>query len=166
MDKALEIARSNRLVSRAASLGVKDIVVQDWVREACRECRYFGKSWSCPPAVGEIKFLVERLHKYSQAVFVEFTGSRDKEGLEAAVLEIETRLKKAGFEKAVGFFVSPCSACGDCTYPEKCVNPEACRPTGEAWGIDLLVTSQNAGIPVEIVAKGEDFTPVTIFLVE
>ena len=166
MESFLRVIGANPLVSRAAEIAVKDIALAEWVREECKECRYIGKSWSCPPGVGEIKFLMERLHRYSKAVFVEFSSSKDRKGLEAAVLDIERNLKDAGYPKALGFFVSPCTACEKCLYPDKCCDPGKCRPTGESWGIDLLATSSKAGIPVEIVKAGEDFKPVTMFLLE
>lgn len=156
----------NREVEEARGIRVKDIPVHEWVREECSECRYQGKSWSCPPGVGSVKEARERLSGFRRAVFVRFRTSRDRKALEKAVLGIEASLKKAGFERAFGFFVSPCTACEECRYPEECPKPEECRPTGESWGIDLMDASVKAGIPVEIAKKGKEFKPVTLFLID
>ena len=158
------IVKSNPRTGDARLIPAREIVVQDWVRDACSSCRYFGKSWSCPPGVGPGDS--GKLTEYRRAVFLVFDSSRDRKLLEKAVLYIETSLKKAGFSRARGFFVSPCTACPDCSYPEKCRRPDLCRPTGESWGIDLMATSVRAGLPVELSGEGEDFKPVTLFLLE
>ena len=160
----LGIVKSGRGVADARLIPARQIAVQGWVRDACSSCRYFGKSWSCPPGVGPEDS--GKLSGYGRAVFLAFSSSRDRKALEQAVLDIESALREAGFPRAAGFFVSPCTACPACSYPEKCRKPERCRPTGESWGIDLMATSVAAGLPVEIVKEGEDFKPVTLFLLD
>lgn len=166
MSGILKIVRSNPYVEKAVQIDVKDIVRGEWVREACKECSFEGRSWSCPPGVGSYEEASRRLSEFSKALFLMFSSSPGRRSLERAVLNIEAGLKEAGFRKSVGFFVSPCTACESCKYPDKCPDTEKCRPTGESWGIDLLETSRLAGLEVEIVKKGEDFKPVTVFLVE
>jgi predicted metal-binding protein len=145
MERVLDIVKSNPEVDDARIISKDDILVEDWVRDACRDCEYFGKSWSCPPGTGEI-------------------GKR-KAANEKAVLDIESALKRRGFARAMGFFTSPCTGCENCSYPERCPRPGRCRPTGESWGIDLVGTSKRARLDVEIVGAGEEFRPVTLFLV-
>ena len=167
MDKILEIVNGSPEVDEARIIRVADIPVSDWVREECRECRYHGKSWSCPPGVGSLGEARKKLSEFEKAVFVRFRTSGNRKALEEAVLGIESGFRKAGFGRVFGFFVSPCTACEECRYPGECPYPEKCRPTGEAFGIDLMETSvRTAGMPVEIVKKGEGFKPVTVFLVE
>jgi predicted metal-binding protein len=160
----LGIVKSGSRVGDARLIPAREIVVQDWVRDACSSCRYFGKSWSCPPGVGPGDS--GRLTEYMRAVFLVFDSSRDRKSLERAVLDIESGLRKAGFSRARGFFVSPCTACPECSYPGPCRRPELCRPTGESWGIDLMATSVRAGLPLELAGEGEDFKPVTLFLID
>ena len=162
----LDIASSNPQVEDARLLSARDIPVQEWVREACSSCKYYGKSWSCPPGVGSPEQARRTISSYSRAIFIRFKSSRDRKPLERAVLDIESSLKKAGFPKALGFFPSPCTACPECSYPGPCPRPELSRPTGESWGIDLMDTSVRAGLHVELVKEGEDFRPVTLFLLD
>ena len=160
----LNIVKSNPEVSDARFLQASDVIIQDWVRDACSDCKFLGRSWSCPPGVGSLEETRERLREFSSAVFLKFKSSRDMHALENAVLEIESSLKSSGFPKALGFFPHPCTACKSCSYPEPCTKPELCRPTGESWGIDLLGTSVKACLPVELVRDGDEFRPVTLFL--
>jgi len=143
-----------------------EIVVEQWVRDACAECEFYGKSWSCPPAIPELDETRKRILSYKHAIVVLFRHPKDRKGLEKAVLAIESELKSKGFSSTYGFFVSPCTACRDCSYPDECQKKTLCRPTGESWGIDLITTAKNAGIEIKIVEKGKDFEPVTVFLVE
>jgi predicted metal-binding protein len=160
----LNIVKSNPDVSDARIIPAADVVMQDWVRDACSDCMFRGKSWSCPPGVGSLEENMERLREFSSAVFLRFRSSRDMHALERAVLEIESSLKSGGFPNTLGFFPHPCTSCKSCSYPEPCTKPELCRPTGESWGIDLLETSVKAGLPVELVRDGEEFKPVTLLL--
>ena len=166
LERALEIIRSYSLVYDAVPMPVSNIRVYGWVRDACSKCIYQGKSWSCPPAVGSLGEARERLSEYTNAVFVVFKTSKNRRDLERVVLEIESDLKEAGFPDALGFFVSPCTACNVCRYPGPCTRPELCRPTGESWGIDLVKISREVGLPVKIVRRGNDFRPVTLILLE
>jgi predicted metal-binding protein len=164
--KVLDTVKSGEGVTDAVLFPAGDIVRQEWVVDACRDCEYHEKSWSCPPGAGSYGQAGRELSGFREAVFVKFRASLDRKQLERSVLYVEKALRESGFPRARGFFVSPCSACTECTYPEDCANPEACRPTGEAWGIDLMATSVKAGLPVEVAKEGERFMPVTIFLVE
>ncbi len=112
MNRILEVVEQDHEVEDARLIRVRDIAVQDWVREECRDCMYFGKSWSCPPGVGSLEEAGRELSGFSNAVFVKFRSSGDRKTLERAVLNIEAGLRKAGFSRAMGFFTSPCTACG------------------------------------------------------
>ncbi len=161
-ERILELVKQNPEVSDARLIRPADVVVQDWVRDACADCAYHSRSWSCPPGVGSLDEARRRLSGFSSFVFLRFRSSRDRGALEKAVLDIEGSLKSAGHEKAFGFFPHPCTACKSCSYPEPCPRPDLCRPTGESWGIDLMATSVNAGLPVSLVKAGEGFMPVTV----
>lgn len=165
VSRALRVFTSHPLVKDASMLPVPRIPVQEWVRDACRECEFMGKSWSCPPGVGSLDEACQVLRTYSRSVFVVFRTS-DRASLEKAVLDMESSLHSSGFPRALGFFTSPCTACPSCSYPERCPKPDSCRATGESWGIDLMESSVQASLPIELVKSGESFRPVTLFLLE
>ena len=162
----LDITKSNPLVEQASPIPVDRIPIQDWVRDSCKECKYHQKSWSCPPGVGTLVQTQKKLSSYSSAIFLRFRTSEDRTALEQAVLDMESAIRAAGFPRTMGFFTSPCTACRVCRYPEPCPRPERCRPTAESWGIDLMVASQEAGLPLEMAKAGDEFKPVTLILVE
>ena len=154
------------MVEQVSPIPVSRILIQDWVRDSCKDCEYHQKSWSCPPGVGTSDQTQKKLSSYSCAIFLRFRTSEDRTALEQAVLDMESAIRDAGFPRAMGFFTSPCTACRICSCPEPCPRPESCRPTGESWGIDLMVASQEAGLPLEMVKSGEEFKPVTLILVD
>ena len=50
-------------------LSIDDIEFNDKVRTICkRECPRYGKSWSCPPAVGTVDKCRERCQQYTHAL--------------------------------------------------------------------------------------------------
>ena len=52
-----------------AFLSIDDIEFNDKVRTICkRECPRYGKSWSCPPAVGTVDKCKERCQQYTHAL--------------------------------------------------------------------------------------------------
>ncbi len=161
-----DIAKEHPLVSAASPLPAVSLKPDKWVRDACSSCQYMGKSWSCPPGTGSLQECGRRLSGFRKALAVRFRASGNRKALESAVLEIESSLRAYGFPRAMGFFVSPCTACPGCSYPVKCAHPDKCRPTGESWGIDLISALKKAGLPVKVVEPGQDFQPVTLFLLE
>jgi predicted metal-binding protein len=165
-EKALDLALSNPLVEAASLIKISEIQVKPWVRDACRVCQYHGKSWSCPPATGSLDKASKQLSTYKNAIFLKLRTFRDRSVLEKSILDLEKTLKSQGFPRAQGFFVSPCTACKSCSYPNPCPTPDKCRPTGESWGIDLISASRTAGLGVGKVRIGEEFSPVTLILLE
>ena len=56
-------------------LSIDDIEFNDKVRTICkRECPRYGKSRSCPPAVGTVDKCRERCQQYTHALFIFFCG--------------------------------------------------------------------------------------------
>lgn len=58
-----------------AFLSIDDIEFNDKVRTICkRECPRYGKSWSCPPAVGTVDKCKERCQQYTHALLFSSVG--------------------------------------------------------------------------------------------
>ena len=56
-------------------LSIDDIEFNDKVRTICkRECPRYGKSWSCPPAVGTVDKCRERCQPVHTCPFIFFCG--------------------------------------------------------------------------------------------
>lgn len=130
-------------------LDVCEIPFSEKVRYICQtECEQYGKSWSCPPGVGEVAACRKKCGKYQKVlVFTTLAEVSD-----ASILS-ETLATRAGHEeitralvcelKARGAVCLPlssesCQICGTCAYPEPCRHPDYAIPCIESYGI--LVT--------------------------
>ena len=129
------------------------------VRDMCasNRCGLYGKTWTCPPGVGDWAFLRDECHAYAHALV--FTSKHvleddfDFEGITAAGthhkqldraldgmlrnLDIPHRLYSAG----------GCSLCSSCTYPSApCRHPEQVHRSMEACGIDVGALAKKCGL--------------------
>lgn len=144
-------------VCQYAVLPASDIPFSEKVRHICRtECPRYGKSWSCPPAVGEISACKKRCLQYENAlVFTTMAEVSD-----AAVLE-ETLATRAQHEEVARALVrelqnrgaaclplsgESCQICENCAYPEPCRFPERAIPCVESYGILVTEIAEKCGI--------------------
>lgn len=127
------------------------------IREACERnyCGCYGKSWTCPPGVGEIDELREKLMKYSSAfIFTtkhSLEDSFDFEGMQTAHKvhdEVTDRLRDICSEYgALLLGAGSCRICGKCTYPDSpCRFPDKALTSLEACGVNVMALSKAAGI--------------------
>ncbi|MGN1183891.1 MAG: DUF2284 domain-containing protein [Oliverpabstia sp.] len=132
-----------------AFIKTEDIEFNDKVRAICKkECPRYGKSWSCPPAVGTVEQCKSVCRDYTHALLFSSVAEvpdysdmaallKTKREHEEITAEIEAYLKK---EAWICYTLSTdsCSICEKCTYPKKsCVHPELMHPCIESHGILL-----------------------------
>ncbi len=136
-----------------------EIPFSESVVEACRAnlCGRYGKSWTCPPGVGELSALEKKIKRYRHAVVFtckyELEDSFDFEGMmagqkktRALLQDILAHLRADGIPfLALG--CEGCGLCGSCTYPHApCRHPEQAVPSVEACGIHVVELSRKIGI--------------------
>lgn len=136
----------------------KEIKFFERVRYICQtECPRYGKSWSCPPAVGTIEACKERCNKFQQALL--FTTIAEVEDIENLSETLRTRkeheeitrnlhiiLKENNLETLV-LSAESCDICQICTYPKKsCLYPENMYPCIEGYGILVTDIAEKYGI--------------------
>ena len=64
--KKIEEGLTQFPVCEYAFIDIADITFLDQVRHICKtECPQYGKSWSCPPAVGTVEECKERCSQYT-----------------------------------------------------------------------------------------------------
>lgn len=125
----------------------EEVEYTEKVRMVCKiECGRYGKSWSCPPAVGTVDECRERCLKYPYALFfstvnhvvdsMNFTELlATKAEHEVITAEVEKHLKDAGYE-IYRMSGESCSVCKECTCPDAlCRFPEKMHPCIESHGI-------------------------------
>ena len=140
----------------------EEIIFSEKVRHICKtECDRYGKSWSCPPAVGEVEECRQHCQSYRFALIfttlAEVSDLADMQetlatrfGHEEIVKEICQGLARLG----VDYFAlssESCGICETCAYPNACRHKDYMLPCIESQGI--LVTAaavvwQSTQVPV------------------
>ncbi|MDD3112889.1 MAG: DUF2284 domain-containing protein [Candidatus Izemoplasmatales bacterium] len=127
-----------------------NIIYREEFAAKCRMnyCGRYQKSWSCPPAIGDIEAIKKRANDFPTAILFQkvfpLEDIYDVEGMDAGrkiimtdTLTLQDDLKKGNapfFMLAAG----SCSLCKECTYPDRpCRFPERMLISMEALGIDV-----------------------------
>lgn len=129
---------------------VEDIEFNDKVRTICKkECPRYGKSWSCPPAVGSVDKCKSKCREYREVLLFSSVAEvsdvsnmrevlQTKKEHEEITAVIEKYLRDGGI-KCYTLSTDSCNICESCAYPKaNCIHPEAMHPCIESHGI--LVT--------------------------
>lgn len=140
-------------------LPVSEISFLDQVRYICEtECPQYGKSWSCPPAVGTVEECKTRVNSYEE-VFL-FASVSEVESMDNMQMMLATRrehenvarqitdiFREAGCE-TLTLSTESCIQCQKCTYPDApCRHPERQFPCVESYGIMVVELAEKCGIP-------------------
>ena len=140
-------------VSNAADIPKHKLVLQSQMRFYCEKnhCGMYGRSYACPPHIGEINALMAHLSSFSQVVFFQniysLEDSFDYEGMTAAknkhkqmTLQISRAVyKKYGKHQALVLSAGACDKCNTCALftHEPCRHPDDALAPLEAYGINV-----------------------------
>ena len=155
--------------TNAAAINVCDIPFAPELIEFCNQnsCGNFGKCWVCPPLVGEIDVLIDKVKKYEKMlvfqVIYPLEDSFDFEGMMEAQKEFRiltdkvADLCKAEYPDMLMLSAGGCAICNECTAPtgEPCRFPEKARPAFHAVGIDVFKTVRRLGLPLNVLTDKE-----------
>jgi predicted metal-binding protein len=120
------------------------------VRKICEmECPQYGKSWSCPPAVGTLEECKDRCLSFEHAfIFSTVSEVDDMMNMEAMLVaqkehnQIIRQIHRDVFDLSRDVLImsaESCKSCDTCTYPEAaCFRPDQMYPCIESQTI--LVT--------------------------
>ncbi|MDD4859799.1 MAG: DUF2284 domain-containing protein [Dehalococcoidales bacterium] len=151
-DKGIERALA-RGISMAQPFDIKLLVPQARVRGYCGDdkCGNYNRNYSCPPFVGTLEEIGERLSKFQNGILLQYAkpaviekGNRELEktklDFHLKLLELEDFLKANGAAQVWGMPGGSCSLCRTCraTESKPCRHPEKVRNSMEAAGIDVL----------------------------
>ena len=131
----------------------------DRIRFICRqECPMYGKTWACPPAVGEVADCQRKCMSYKTCLMIstmaeveditnieETLATRpDHEEITNQVLEM---MRGEGFDPYV-LSTEACSFCQRCAYldGQPCRYPEKMHPCVESHGINVVPVMETAGL--------------------
>ncbi len=138
----------------------KNLEFSQRIRFICQnDCQMYGKSWACPPAVGEVSACQKHCQGFDSCLLI---GTITEVG-DIANIE-ETLATRAPHEaltaQAAGFMteqgVEPyilsteaCALCERCAIldGQPCRLPEKMHPCVESQGINLIPTLEALGLP-------------------
>lgn len=160
LDKILNFAGELN-ITHAHSVPVSSIKLHQWVIDRCaaNACGTYGKCWTCPPALGELSMLEERISGYSEAVLLqtiyELEDSWDFEGMERAILvhndsvrQLTKRIKDAyPGAKVLPLGAGGCHFCEQCSCPDSpCQFPDQAIASVEGYGMDVKTMVESVGL--------------------
>ncbi len=147
-------------------IAIGDIVVDERVRLKCRIplCDSFEKNLMCPPHVPSVASFREALARFSAGLLIQVSAplagnpaDRPSAAIFAAARKLhelvnlaEKRAFERGFRFATGLIGGCCRLCETCVAVEggrSCRFPFKARPSMEAMGIDVVATTEKAGLP-------------------
>ena len=129
------------------------------IRYICQaECPMYGKTWACPPAVGEVTACQNKCLSYAQCLLIgTITECEDISNIQET---LDTRPEHELITNQVGELmraqgVDPyilsteaCAVCERCAYLDglPCRLPEKMHPCIESHGINIIPTLENLGL--------------------
>ena len=164
----------------AKIISARMVVVDERVRLKCEvpRCAKFNQYLTCPPYVMDVATFSRVLSQYEWCLLVQveaenldstdkcsgrIAGSVLRENLrrhhpyQLKLLNIIERMEAAAFKKgmrfAAGFTGGECVLCERCVdnkMSDPCRHPFQARPAMEGVGIDVVRTSENAGLPIHL----------------
>ena len=136
----------------AAVLRVTEISFDKSFRSMCASnvCGNYGKSYMCPPDVGEIGSLIEKAKAYRYAIVYQTIGmledSYDFEGMmeagqrhTALSQKVRDLFEQKGFQNALHLGAGGCRLCPVCGKKtgEPCRYPDRAMSSLEAYGVNV-----------------------------
>lgn len=136
-----------------------ELIFKEEVRQICQqECPMYGRSWSCPPAVGTVEECKERCLSYEGALL--FTSVAEVSDVANFEETLQTRFAHERLTRTIGQYFTQagaqirllssesCAVCDSCAYPEgkACRHPELMIPCIESYGILVTELADRFGI--------------------
>ncbi len=137
------------------------LVPEARIRAFCVEdkCGNYGKNYTCPPYVGFVSDIRNRLKAYKNGILFLHTEildvKQDREGVHRTmldfherVLELETEALHTGFKRVWGLIGGNCQLCQPCRAEtdEPCLYPDKARMSLESLAIDVLGLLEQFGL--------------------
>lgn len=141
-------------------ISTSELTFKEEVRQICKqECLMYGKSWSCPPAVGTVEECRERCMGYKGAFL--FTTIAEVSDIVNFEETLQTRFEHEKITRALGnvfkeeglevllLSSESCAVCESCAYceGEHCRHPEYMIPCIESQGILVTDIAEKYEIP-------------------
>lgn len=142
--------------TKAEPIEQSQIVLSAEFRKACEmnSCGVFGKCWMCPPDVGPIDELMDKVRAYPRGIWYQTIGtiedSYDFEGMSEVSSNhaaLSRRIKEAVPEgmRVLHLTCGGCHVCEVCAKVdgEPCRFPDKAIPSVESYGVDVYNTTRS-----------------------
>ena len=139
--------------TKAEEIPVSKLVIMPELREFCKQnaCGKYGNNYTCPPHVGEIDVLIEKLKGFKKAVILQniypLEDSFDFDGMMEAkanhdkmTYEIADKIyDELGYHETLILGAGSCILCETCGAEtgKPCPNPQKSLSSLEAYGINV-----------------------------
>lgn len=137
----------------------KDLVFSHRIRYICQaECPMYGKSWACPPGVGEVAECQDKCKSYVNCLLVgTITETDDISDMDATLAtrpphesitnQVRDLLRQQGVEPYI-LSTEACAVCDRCAILDglPCRMPGRMHPCVESHGIVLTATLEELGL--------------------
>jgi len=156
------IALTLELGAHSANIiDVKDISLDRSFRDLCTSnaCGLYGQCWMCPPEVGQIDVLMEKIRQYEHALVYQtvtaLEDSYDFEGMmegKKRTYPLAQKLRKIfaqqGISTVLHLGAGGCGVCQICAKRagEPCRFPELAMASLEAYGVNVSQLAKAAGM--------------------
>lgn len=157
--EALELGLAQLPLLQYEFFSPEELEFSPRIRHVCQsECPMYGKTWACPPAVGEVDDCRAKCLGYGHALCITtVTEVRDiadldetlstRAGHEAVTHQTEALLRQCGAAAVYVLSTEACAQCERCTYPdEPCRHPERMYPCVESHCIVVTDLAERYGI--------------------
>ena len=145
--------------SHSAKLNMEALIFRQEVRDMCSadQCRNYGRSWSCPPAVGTLEQSAEKARRYNRGIIVQTTGLMRRDIDYHMIFKVNdqhvknfasyTRQVRTLFPNCLPMGAGACSLCRQCTYPDRpCRHPDKLIISMEAYGLIVNDVCKASGL--------------------
>ena len=137
----------------------KTLEFSNRIRYICKtECPMYGKSWACPPGVGETAECQKRCESYGNCLLIgTITEAEDIADMEQALAtrppheaitnQVRNFLRQQGIEPYI-LSTEACAVCDRCAILDglPCRMPDRMHPCVESHGIVLTKTLEELGL--------------------
>lgn len=129
------------------------------IRHICKvECPMYGRTWACPPAVGEVEDCKAKCLSYKECLvigtIVEVADSADiqesldtRAGHEKITNQVRDLMREQGVQPYI-LSTEACAICDRCAYLDglPCRMPGKMHPCVESHGINIIPTLEEHGL--------------------
>lgn len=162
--------------SHWAAADMAALVPRQEVRDMCRadRCGRWDRSWSCPPACGDLRAAAAAIAGFSAGILLQTSGPLSDDFDYEAMEALECRHKKSFMDftrqarllagDCLPMSAGSCTVCRVCTYPDRpCRFPQKRFYSMEAFGLLVSDVCLRSGLQYNYDARNMTYTSCLLY---